>query len=884
MVILTTEKISSNRSFLKICGGKAFNLFLLKEAGFHVPDFIVIPANEINKQIQGISREINLLLNNIAEHSDEDILKISEEIEKLICNFQLAVDFENEIKAEALKAFGNNYIVSVRSSALQEDKHDYSFAGQFSSFMDVSESGLLQKIKLCIASAFSARVIKYKLLNNINLNEFSIAVIVQKMITAKVSGIIFSRNVTDNLNEVLIEAGFGAGEGVVNNTTDTDSYYIDRDSRRIRKMVFSERLSLAGANENNDKISPKEVPVNSNLSVDTLSEEQVIKLSEAILKIEDLQQSPQDVEFSIDNENHIYFLQARQITTIQTDQIKIIDNTNIVESYPGITLPLSFSFALEAYKQVFTSAAGLFKLSQKQVAKFNTAVSELITHVQGRVYYNLHHWYKMVQMVVSSSENLRAWETLIGVNKKTTTRKHVSLWKKIRSAYITVSLLINYRKLIRQFFVSFNEEYSVMRNYADSMRSLNQNANQIFNFYKKHSKRLFQCWAPTIMNDFFTFKMYDLLKKHLHSYGFKDEDNIANDLLCGTDGVESEKPVICLLKMKEMVIHDNGLLALFNKSGSQIISALNNGGFPAFKITFDDYIKKYGDRILQELKLETINLRMNREILVTMIKDQLQVGATAEMIKEKQFKIRTEAEAKVASKQKWSLKTWYYKRIRKFAEEAVKNRENMRFARTRAYGVVKECFLAIGERMAEDNIIEQARDVFYLTLDDLRSYSLNRDRNDRKEIIRKRKQQFSDFEKNELPDRIMYTGEMIPLQKIKLKEMTSDKNNFHGICVSGGRVKAKAIVIKYPDIGIKIDGEILVTRMTDPGWIFLMSRAGGLISEKGSLLSHTAIVGRELGIPTMVGVAGATKNINTNDLIEMDADNGVISIIQKNKE
>ncbi len=861
MVILTKEKISSNKSFLKASGGKASNLFLLKEAGFNVPDFIVIPANEIDKHIQGISKEINLLLDNIAEKSDEDILKVSEEIEKVICNFQLATDFENEIMAESLKIFGNDYLVSVRSSALQEDKHDHSFAGQFSSFMDVSESGLMQKIKLCIASAFSARVIKYKLLNGINPKEFSIAVIIQKMITAKVSGIIFSRNVTGNLNEVLIEAGFGAGEGVVNNITDTDSYYIDRDSRRIRKMAFSERLSQAG---------------------DTLSEEQVIKLSEAVLKIEDLQQSPQDVEFSIDNENIIYFLQARPITTIQAEKIKIIDNTNIVESYPGITLPLSFSFALKAYKQVFTSTKDLFKISGKQAEEFNTPVLELITHVQGRVYYNLHHWYKMVQLVVTSSESLRAWETLIGVNKKTTTRKHVSLRKKIRSAYITITLLINYRKLVRQFFDSFNAEYNVMRNYADSMRSLDQNANQIFNFYTEHSEKLFQCWAPTIMNDFFTFKMYDLLKKHIRSCGFKDEENIANDLLCGTEGVESEQPVICLLKLKEMVIHDKGLLELFSQSASQIMSALSNGAFPAFKLEFDNYIKLYGDRVLQELKLETINLRMNREILVTMIKDQLNVSTTAKMIKERQLKIRNEAENKVDSKQnKLSLKTWYYKRIRKYAEKAVKNRENMRFARTRAYGVVKEYFLAIGERMAGENMIEQARDVFNLSLDELRSFSLNNDRNNKKEIIRERKQAYSDFEKEELPDRIMYSGEVIPLPQLKLKEMTSDKSSFHGICVSGGKVRAKAIVIKHPDIGIKIDGEILVTRMTDPGWVFLMSRAGGLISEKGSLLSHTAIVGRELGIPAMVGVAGATTNINTNDLIEMDADNGLISIIQK---
>jgi len=870
MVILTTKKIAANKTFLKDCGGKASNLFLLKEAGFMVPDFLVVPSNVIALQFQGIKEEINELLKNIFDKSDEDIFKISEEIEKLLDVFQLSADFENEIITQVSETFGKEYKVSVRSSALQEDNQGYSFAGQFSSFMNVSEPDLMNKIKSCIASAFSARVLKYKALNKINPLEFSIAVIIQRMVDAKVSGIIFSRNVTGNLNEMLIEAGFGAGEGVVNNTTDTESLYIDRDSHAIRKIAISEKFNIPEFSENKNSINN-----------DVLSKEQALQLFEAVLKIEHLQEFPQDVEFSIDHENNIYFLQARPITTILSSKIKIIDNTNIVESYPGITLPLSFSFALEAYKHVFTGAMELFKINGKQATELQVPISALITHVQGRVYYNLHHWYKMVQTIVTTEESLSAWETLIGVNKKTKVKREISLQKKIHSAYITVLLLLNYRRLVRKFFRNFNKEYSVMRKYADSMRSLNQNAKQIFSFYLEHSEKLFSNWAPTIMNDFFTFKMYDLLKKQVSSYGFKDEENIANDLLCGTQGVESEMPVISLLKLKEIVLHDNKLKELFNQPCSQIISLLDSGKFPDFKIAFDDYIRKYGDRTLEELKLETYNLRMDRELLVTMIKDQLQVETTAEKVKDKQLKIRTEAEKKVAVKQnQWFPKTWSFIFIRRFAEEAVKNRENMRFARTRGYGVVKEYFLAIGEKMADDKLIAQPSDVFYLTMDDIRSYSLENDNRDKKEIVKGKKQLYTTYDKIDLPDRIMYSGDIIPLPREKMREMTGDKKSFMGISVSGGKIKAKAIVIKHPDMGMKINGEILVTRMTDPGWIFLMSRAGGLISEKGSLLSHTAIVGRELGIPTIVGVAGATTNINTNDLVEMDADKGIIKICE----
>jgi pyruvate,water dikinase len=99
-----------------------------------------------------------------------------------------------------------------------------------------------------------------------------------------------------------------------------------------------------------------------------------------------------------------------------------------------------------------------------------------------------------------------------------------------------------------------------------------------------------------------------------------------------------------------------------------------------------------------------------------------------------------------------------------------------------------------------------------------------------------------------------------------------------GVGCAPGRVRARALVVDEPRADLRIDGEILVARTTDPGWVFLMVAAGGLVSEQGNVLSHTAIIGRELGIPTVVGVAGAVRRLAGGVEVELDGREGTVAI------
>ena len=147
------------------------------------------------------------------------------------------------------------------------------------------------------------------------------------------------------------------------------------------------------------------------------------------------------------------------------------------------------------------------------------------------------------------------------------------------------------------------------------------------------------------------------------------------------------------------------------------------------------------------------------------------------------------------------------------------------------------------------------------------------------DFIAGQKKAIEAFVGQSLPDRIMYQGDSVPLPLTPAEGYNEVENVLYGNGISKGVVEGQATIVIHPNTELKVEDNILVTSTTDPGWIFLMVKAKGLVSEKGSSLSHTAIIGRELGIPTIVGVENATRAIKTGNIIRMDGSSGSINIL-----
>ncbi len=852
----------------------------LRDMGFNVPEFYIVPAKRINSELEPIKHLIIKLLSNVNPQDDKNLFLSSEKIRDLILNFRFSTRFIDSIQREVNGKFPGHTMFSIRSSAMVEDNVNDSFAGILESFLFIPRENIIKNIIECIASNYSVRALKYRSIKGYSLYDGEMAVIVQQMIDSESSGVMFTMNPEGNLNENLIVAGYGQGEGIVKGIVESDRYFVDKSNKRIRKTINKKRIYLSASSEDDFKL--KQYSVSEGLSDKTvLKDEEILQLHEVGEKLENILGTAQDIEFALDRSRKLYILQTRDVTTIDYSDIKIVDNTNIVESYPGITLPLSFSFARRAYKNVFTGTSRFFRVSENELKSVEEKLSHMIIHINGRVYYNLHHWYSLVKKVVSTGTGLKAWERLIGIDEDKEKNLTSGFWKRIRLTVLVIKLILGYSKSSKQFYSVFDNEYGKMREFIRRAADEKISPKEWFAFYELQTEKLFFEWSTTLINDFFTFKSYDCLNRLVLSYGFHENENVTNDLLSGLEGVFSDELVHNLLTLKDEIRKDDELLILFKKKPARILERLQDEQFISFRKKFYGYIGDYGDRTLEELKLESENMRRNPALLASLLKSQLSNGHTEQSLKDKQKRIRISTNEKIRDRQPFfSLKTLIYRIVLRFTRTAVRNRENMRFCRAKAYGIIKEIFYRIGEQMHQSGVIGSPEDVFYLELEDVQRYCSGDDGSSRRNIITARKKEFEAYARQSLPDRIIYSGDVVPLPKESHVEDMNKEDVLFGMGVSNGIVEGRAIVVLEPDIGQEVSGKILVTRTTDPGWIFLMSKARGLISEKGSILSHTAIVGRELGIPTVTEVTDATRKIISDNLIKINGSEGTVTILE----
>jgi pyruvate,water dikinase len=245
--------------------------------------------------------------------------------------------------------------------------------------------------------------------------------------------------------------------------------------------------------------------------------------------------------------------------------------------------------------------------------------------------------------------------------------------------------------------------------------------------------------------------------------------------------------------------------------------------------------------------------------------------------------IRARAEARVAR----ALgprpgRRWFFGKVLANARKNVRNRENLRFARTKIFGLCREIFNAAGRKLVAAGALQDARDVYHLTVPELWAYIEGRAVTTRLHALAQlRKAEFAEFRQAELPDRFSTYG--VPyLDEIRdgttAPPPSSDPHVLLGVSCCPGVVKGPVRVILSASDDLSLDGQILVAARTDPGWVPLYPSAAGLLIERGSILSHSAIVARELGLPAIVGIRDLTKRVTDGQQVEMDGSAGTVRL------
>ena len=829
---------------------KARHLEILEEKGFPVPKFILISENE----------EVDL-------------------------------------------SFSEKEYFAVRSNFSLEDSGEHSFAGQFLTRLNVKR----EKVQEAVQEVFDsyAGSLEYKEKANRGKAEYYLkeqgkaekqenrekqedteqkkaevlveTVLIQEMLFPEKSGVLFTKNPKGILSEMVVVLGEGLGEKVVEDQENVLTYH----------YFPGECLYQEGHGQSCLSEQAQESP---GLG---LEEEELKTLFTLGERIEQLFQNPMDIEFAIEK-GKLYILQAREITTLDMQlPVRILDNSNISESFPGICLPLSESFAGEMYSGIFTSLGRRFL--GKKVSSYEELFQRMVGGFSGRMYYEISSWYDILRLLPFSKKIIPVWQGMLGVSNEeiSFSKKKPSFFLKCRIALLFCYYFFVSQRKMQELDRFFQERYAGYSKRVDET----EEAQALYQIFWEMKEDLLREWDITLINDMVSF-----ISTHL--YGKKTAFSL-----------ETMKPVRALSALKTVA----GKYGLDSEE---------------YRREKKSYISAYGDRIVGELKLETRTYRTNEELLDRWILDSLETeNAERSELSEAKHSLRkacvekncveTNSAEKDCEETSCSEKPSELKQRKSFlyrlAESSCNNREISRLHRTRCFGLMRRIVDKIGEKTI-------GFDVYYLSLDELKellfsgkdfSLKIAREKELRKayeglpvlsrvKLLGKvdrdplageiRVLSYESFKgKGNIEERIGRPGkneENRKAGKIRQMEKTGKKDKeagnstprvFFGRGVSKGIFRGEVLKIKsLQEIRVaEAKGKILLSYSTDPGWFPYLNMAGGLITERGSLLSHSAILARELGKPAVVNIPNIMEELQSGNIVEIDGDLGICSVIKQ---
>ena len=307
------QQISKNDT--SEAGGKGASLGEMTQADIPVPPGYVVlaPAFERFLHETDLTQELDAILHTVKHDEIHTVEHASEKIRALITSAKIPDDISAEIR-DYFKQLGAQY-VAVRSSATAEDSAVAAWAGQLDTFLNTTENNLIENVQKCWASLFTPRAIFYRFEKGMHGQKISVAVVVQKMIESESSGVAFSVHpVTEDENQLIIEAGFGLGEAIVSGKITPDSYVVEKSPRRIidKNIALKNRAfyrAPAGGNEWRN--------VSKSLaSSQVLTDEQILDLADLVVRIERHYEFPCDIEWAMEK-GKFYITQSRPITTLK---------------------------------------------------------------------------------------------------------------------------------------------------------------------------------------------------------------------------------------------------------------------------------------------------------------------------------------------------------------------------------------------------------------------------------------------------------------------------------------------------------------------------------------------------------------------------------------
>lgn len=886
---LTTPGLSLAR-----VGGKGLNLARMAVAGFQVPAAFIVATEAYDAFVNAaglagwMAAEVAT-----AETSDASALAVlSDRLRDRLHASEIPVALSGHICA-AYAELGRPP-VAVRSSATAEDLPGLSFAGQQDTFLNVvSEDALLRAVLACWSSLWTARAIAYRDRNRIDQSAVSMAVVVQEMVQSETSGVLFTANpLTGRRTETVIDAVFGLGEALVSGEVEPDHYVVSSQSGDILHRELGTKSTVTyGAAEGG--VSTKQSGPRPEKA---LTDGQVRQLTELGRNAANFYGEPQDIEWAFAG-GSLHILQSRPITSLfplprGTDDgaLKVYVSLGAIQGVLGPFTPLGMDMLRGLFSgiaRIFSSHAILYNQGILHFAADRPWIDSTaaLGNPIGRLVFR-----RALPMVEPGAA--RAIQDLIADSRIESTRLSPRFFS-VAAPFMTrvflsaLQAFLNPEATVRSVHSAIEAHLAATVRRTRAARSLGERAdlcewlcyNAMFSF-------LLPLFIPPIIAGYASLGLLTRIASFLARANPGITPELALELTRSLPNNVTTEMDLELWKVATRIKEDSAGAAAFAASdAADLASRYKRKQLPAaIQSALDSFLDQYGMRGLAELDFGQPRWRERPDPIIRALQSYLTIP-DQEMAPDRVFQkgrreaASAEARLAIAAAGAWGAKVgpWLVHLLARRLRALAGFRESPKFTMIRIMGMARAALLDSGQELVEKGVLEDAGDLFYLSIRELKTLALGAPGNWKRLVSERRTAERNERRRQPIPRLLLSDGTAY------FAGITSpggaDGTALAGSGVSPGVVEGTVTVVFDPLEASLGPGDILVCPGTDPSWTPLFLVAGGLVMEVGGMMTHGSVVAREYGIPAVAGVDQATSRLKTGGRVRVDGSSGTVETL-----
>ncbi len=846
-----------------VVGGKGAHLGELSQIeGIGVPPGFCVTTNAF-RRIMAEAPSIDDPLDRLSRLDPGDreaIRKLSAEIRRSLEGIAIPDDVAAAISL-ALVQHGEQAAYAVRSSATAEDLPTASFAGQHDTFLNiVGPAAILEHVSRGWASLFTERAVSYRLRNGFDHRKVQMAVVVQRMVVAQAAGILFTADpVSSNRKVASVEASFGLGEALVSGLVNPDVYKV-RDDEVLTTALATKRLALhasqAGGTQE-QAIEPEQQ------KQPALTDAQVVRLAQLGRRVEAHFGRPQDIEWCL-LDNGFQIVQSRPITTLFPIPAAV-DRENHVYVSVG-------------HQQMMTDAMKPLGLSLWQLT-----TPRPMSEAGGRLFVDVTRGLASPASRTGLLEVLGKSDPLIRDALETILERGDF----IRSlpdedpggapAGKPPAPIEPDPAIVAELIERTHASIAALKR---DIRTKSGSA--LFDFILADIQELKRILFDPRSHQVFMTAMEATQWLNEQLQAWLGEKNAADTLTQSVPHNVTSEMGLALLDVADVIRPHRDVVAfLQHVEDEDFLDELSElaGGREA-RDAIRAFLDKYGMRCVGEIDITRPRWSERPATLVPMILGNIknfEPGAGErrfERGRREAWEKERELLGRLRALPDGELKADEAKRMIDRVRTFIGYREHPKYGMISRYFVYKQALLKEAERLVQAQVLQDQEDIYYLRFQELHDVVRSNQVDDR--LIRRRKDAFRSYRALTPPRVLTSEGEVIAGVYTRDDAPTGA---LLGLPVSGGTIEGRARVILDMAEAEFEPGDILVTAYTDPSWTPLFVAIEGLVTEVGGFMTHGAVIAREYGLPTVVGVEHATRLIRDGQRIRVHGTEGYVEIL-----